>query len=91
MGVPTPMTGYQSGFGYSAPQQNAQQQPMGYGNTQQPLFNKQPQQPYASQFGNTQAMPNVQAEAAPQQQTPPQPSSMEKDDRGVPAFLRRRK
>lgn len=91
MGVPTPMAGYQSGFGYSVPQQNAQQQPMGYGNTQQPLFNKQPQQPYASQFGNTQAMPNVQAEAAPQQQTPPQPSSMEKDDRGVPAFLRRRK
>jgi cell division protein FtsZ len=90
MGVPTPAAGYQSGFGYSMPQQNAQQQPMGYGNTQQNLFNKQPQQPYASQFGNTQTM-STPVEAAPQQQTPPQPSSMEKDDRGVPAFLRRKK
>ena len=94
MGVPTPAAGgYQPGFGYNAPQQGAQQ-PMGYGNNQQPLFNQQPQQPYTSQFGNTMNMPAVNPmgePAVPPVQTPPQPSSLEKDDRGVPAFLRRKK
>ena len=95
MGVPTPAAGgYQPGFGYNAPQQGAQQ-PMGYGNNQQPLFAQQPQQPYTSQFGNTinmQPMNPMGGEPAVQPvQTPPQPSSLEKDDRGVPAFLRRKK
>ena len=86
MGVPMPASsGYQPGFGYSTPQQG---QPMGYGNTQQPLFNQQPQQPYMQQFNGS----SVQSAPAEQpMQTPPQPSSMEKDDRGVPAFLRRNK
>ena len=87
MGVPTPAAGYQNGFGY---QQQAQQpqQPMGFGNNQQPLFQQQAQQPYASHFGNTmQAAPVNEMQPT----TPPQPSTMEKDDRGVPAFLRRSK
>ncbi|MBR4082558.1 MAG: cell division protein FtsZ [Clostridia bacterium] len=95
MGVPNPAAGYQTGFSYQQPvpqpQQQAQQ-PMGYGNTQQPLFQQQAQQPYASQFGNTVQNAPVMGEPAVQpMQTPPQPSSMEKDDRGVPAFLRRGK
>lgn len=95
MGVPTPAAGgYQPGFGYNAPQQQGMQQPMGYGNTQQPLFNnQQPQQPYTPQFGNSmnQQAPMGGEPAVPPVQTPPQPSTMEKDDRGVPAFLRRKK
>ena len=89
MGVPTPAAGYQNGFGYQQQAQQPQQQPLTYGNSQQPLFQQQVQQPYASQFGNGMQQPMNEQPMQPA--TPPQPSSMEKDDRGVPAFLRRKK
>ena len=92
MGVPTPAVGgYQQGFGYQpqqqTPAQPAPQQTAPYGTSQ--LFGNQPQQPYQSAFGNQQESAPVQP--APQQQTPPQPSAIEMDQRGVPAFLRRKK
>lgn len=97
MGVPTPAAGgYQAGFGYQ-PQQGAQPQQggMNYGATQQPLFNSQPPQPYAPAFGNNMPQqpmsPMGNDPAVAPAQTPPQPSSMERDDRGIPAFLRRKK
>lgn len=91
MGVPS-MGSMQQGFGgYQAQptQQTSQMQavPQGtsqYGTSQ--LFGNQPQQPYQPAF--------VQQETAPMQpqiQTPPQPSAIETDQRGVPAFLRRKK
>ena len=89
MGVPA-VNGFQQGFGYQT-QQPVQQQTApqavpqstnAYGTSQ--LFGNQPQQPYQSAFGGQQ-------EAAPAQQTPPQPSAIEMDQRGVPAFLRRKK
>ena len=90
MGVPN-VGGYQQGFGYQpqqqTPAQPAPQQTAPYGTSQ--LFGNQPQQPYQSAFGNQQESAPVQP--APQQQTPPQPSAIEMDQRGVPAFLRRKK
>ena len=90
MGVPN-VGGFQQGYGYQpqqqAPAQPAPQQSAPYGTSQ--LFGNQPQQPYQSAFGNQQE--SAPAQAAPQQQTPPQPSAMEMDQRGVPAFLRRKK
>ncbi len=92
MGVPS-VGGYQQGFGYqqqTAPvqpvQQPAQQQ---YGTSQ--LFGNQPQQPYTPAF-------NTAAQGAPADTIPvqpvnqaPQASAMEQDQRGIPAFLRRKK
>ena len=90
MGVPN-VGGFQQGYGYQpqqqAPAQPAPQQSAPYGTSQ--LFGNQPQQPYQSAFGNQQE--SAPAQAAPQQQTPPQPSAIEMDQRGVPAFLRRKK
>jgi len=58
-----------------------------YGTSQ--LFGNQPQQPYQSAFGNQpQAMPQ---DTGMNQQMPPQPSAIETDQRGIPAFLRRKK
>ncbi len=95
MGVPA-VGGFQPqqnfGGGYQpqqpAPQQSAQP---AYGTSQ--LFGNQPQQPYTPAFGaqtqtvagNTMPLQPV----APQQ--PAQPSAMEQDQRGIPAFLRRKK
>lgn len=92
MGVPT-VGGYQQGFGYQQPAQPAPQQPAqpAYGTSQ--LFGNQPQQPYTPAF-NTQAQA-MTGDTIPMQpvvpQTPPQPSAMEQDQRGIPAFLRRKK
>ncbi len=92
MGVPT-VGGFQQGFGYQPQQQNTvPMQPVNpnttaYGTSQ--LFGNQPQQPYQSAFGNQpQAMPQ---DTGMNQQMPPQPSAIETDQRGIPAFLRRKK
>ena len=63
--------------------------PNTYGNTQQPLFNQQPQQPYASNFGNP--APVQPAPVADPNAGQPAPSATDKDERGIPAFLRRKK
>jgi hypothetical protein len=92
MGVPA-MGGFQQGFGGFQGQQTQQTSAMqsvpqttnNYGTSQ--LFGNQPQQPYQSAFGAQQEAAPVQ----PQVQTPPQPSAIETDQRGVPAFLRRKK
>ena len=95
MGVPTPAVGgYQQGFGYQQqPQQPASAVPQStqaYGTSQ--LFGNQPQQPYTPAFNSN--VPQGVPQADPMQQTgtiPPQPSAMEQDQRGIPAFLRRKK
>ena len=61
-----------------------------YGTSQ--LFGNQPQQPYTPAFNSN--APQGVPQADPMQQTgqiPPQPSAMEQDQRGIPAFLRRKK
>ena len=59
-----------------------------YGTSQ--LFGNQPQQPYTPAFNNAPVAP-MGGEAAPQQGMNQNPNAMEQDQRGVPAFLRRRK
>ena len=90
MGVPAAaQTGYQPGFGYQQPAQ--QPQPTGYGNSQQQLFQPQATQQYTPQFGQIGVQAGQQPEQAmPQTQTPPQSSRMDRDDKGIPAFLRRK-
>ena len=98
-GVPTPAAPYQptfQGFQQAPTQPLAPVQPQGtaqqpvYGQSQ--LFSQPVQQPYQPTFGNTGTRPTVQApEAAPVVQQPQVNPNMEKDDRGVPAFLRRKK
>ncbi|MBQ8655306.1 MAG: cell division protein FtsZ, partial [Clostridia bacterium] len=89
MGVPA-MGGFQQqGFGYQQqPQQTAPQAvpqaTSAYGTSQ--LFGNQPQQAYQPAFGQQETAP-----MQPQVQTPPQPAALETDQRGVPAFLRRKK
>lgn len=91
MGVPS-MGNMQQGFGgYQAqpaqPTSQMQAVPQGtsqYGTSQ--LFGNQPQQPYQPAFTQQETAP-----VQPQVQTPPQPSAIEMDQRGVPAFLRRKK
>ncbi|MBE5803362.1 MAG: cell division protein FtsZ [Clostridiales bacterium] len=95
MGVPTAaVNGYQQGFGYqqTAPVQPVQpaQPAQQYGTSQ--LFGNQPQQPYTPAFNS--AAPAAPADTVPVQpvaQATPQPSAMEQDQRGIPAFLRRKK
>ena len=95
MGVPTPAVGgYQQGFGYqqqpAQPAVPAPQNTQPYGTSQ--LFGNQPQQPYTPAFNSN--VPQGVPQADPMQQTgqiPPQPSAMEQDQRGIPAFLRRKK
>ncbi len=96
MGVPNVGGFQQQGFGsYQQPQQQpAPQQPaqQAYGTSQ--LFGNQPQQPYTPAF-NTPAQA-LNGTAAPVQATAPiqplqQPAAMEQDQRGIPAFLRRKK
>ncbi|MBP3637851.1 MAG: cell division protein FtsZ [Clostridia bacterium] len=97
MGVPTPaMGGYQQGFGYQQqtapvqPVQQPQQATQTYGQSQ--LFGNQPQQPYTPAFNNPQQ--GVNADTMPVQpvgQMPVQNNAMEQDQRGIPAFLRRKK
>ena len=97
MGVPAPAVGgYQQGFGYPQqptqpvqPVQPAPQQPV-YGTSQ--LFGNQPQQAYTPAFNAPVQQPMGDMMAAqPTVQVPPQPSAIEQDQRGVPAFLRRKK
>ena len=84
------------------PQQPVAQPAAPYG--QSSLFNQPVQQPYQPTFGNTGTRPAVapaEAPAAPVQPVAAQPAAapaapvanpnMEKDTRGVPAFLRRNK
>lgn len=95
MGVPTPAVGgYQQGFGYqqqpTQPVPPVPQNTQPYGTSQ--LFGNQPQQPYTPAFNSN--APQGVPQADPMQQTgqiPPQPSAMEQDQRGIPAFLRRKK
>ena len=86
MGVPSG-AGFQTNFGgYNAQQQSFQQGGFsGYVPPQQGGFQQgmQPMQP-------TQQMPAM-GNAPAVQPTPPQPSAIEKDELGVPAFLRRKK
>ena len=94
MGVPsTPVNGYQQGFGYqqnSQPMQSVPQSTQQYGTSQ--LFGNQPQQPYTPAFGSNQAPSGMGGDTVQMQpQLPPQPSAMEQDQRGIPAFLRRKK
>ena len=101
MGVPSPAAGgFQTGFnngytpgnynGYTPapPQQNGFG---GFGNGYVPQQTTQytPTFP-ANQQGMNQGNPMGSAPAVPPAQ-PPQPSAMEKDELGVPAFLRRKK
>ncbi len=97
MGVPAPQSAYQQqpygGFQQpTGPQpvmqpQGMQQQPYG----QPQLFSQPVQQPYQSTFGNTNAQPVQPMDTGMQSaQQAPNPN-MEKDDRGIPAFLRRKK
>ncbi len=82
MGVPTPSAGgYQQfgGFGQQQPVQSQATAPYGQGQ----LFSQPVQQSYQPAFG-TSAQP---AQATGANEAP----AMEKDDRGVPAFLRRKK
>ena len=72
MGVPA--ANYQANFGYTAVQQPVQQPMM-----------QQPQGFYQQENYTSQQMP---VNPMPVQQTPPQPSLMEKDSRGVAKFLR---
>jgi len=88
MGVPN-VAGYQQGFGYqqqTAPVQPVQQPTQQYGTSQ--LFGNQPQQPYTPAFNNGQGVP---ADTIPVQPVAPQTAAMEQDQRGIPAFLRRKK
>lgn len=89
-GVPTPAAPYQQSFTGFQPAVPAQQPQQQYGQGQ--LFSQPVQSSYQPAFGNTNTTPVVQApEAAPVVQQPVVNPNMEKDDRGVPAFLRRRK
>ena len=88
MGVPN-VAGYQQGFGYqqqTAPVQPVQQPTQQYGTSQ--LFGNQPQQPYTPAFNNGQGAP---ADTIPVQPVAPQAAAVEQDQRGIPAFLRRKK
>ena len=49
------------------------------------------QQPYQPAFNAQQTAPVAPEMPAQPQQMPPQPSAVEMDQRGVPAFLRRKK
>ena len=104
MGVPSAVAGgFQTGFGGSngynpngfngyppaQPQQQPQQQGFGGGfNGYVPQQTTQYNPAFAS---NQQQNPMGAAPAVPPAQQPPQPSAMEKDELGVPAFLRRKK
>ena len=91
MGVPMPQM-QQPAFQPAPAFNTSAQQPVNpntYGNTQQPLFNQQPQQPYASNFGNP--APVQPAPVADPNAGQPAPSATDKDERGIPAFLRRKK
>ena len=97
MGVPMPQA--QQSFQpaqqqFTQPVQPVQpQQPVAptYGNNQQPLFNQQPAQPYASNFGNTAPMQPIAPAGEPAPMQPQTAPATEKDERGIPAFLRRKK
>ncbi len=91
MGVPAAATGFQQGFGYQQPTAPVQpvQPTQQYGSSQ--LFGNQPQQAYTPAFAAPQGVPADTIPVQPVNQTPPQPSAMEQDQRGVPAFLRRKK
>lgn len=85
MGVPAAANpGYQQGFGYQQPTQP-------YGTSQ--LFGNQPQQAYTPAFGGASQVMGAETVPMPMQATAqiPQPSAMEQDQRGIPAFLRRKK
>ena len=89
MGVPMPQQSYQPAPAFTQPMQ--QPNPNTYGNTQQPLFNQQPQQPYTPAFGNNAPVQPAAAPVAEPAQQPQQPAVADRDERGVPAFLRRKK
>lgn len=93
MGVPSfAQNGYQPGFGLQQ-QPTQQAQPINpgmtnYGNTNQQLFQTTQHTGYVPQF-NTQAAQTTAEN--PTVGNVPQPTNVEKDDRGIPAFLRRKK
>ena len=94
MGVPNPgMSGVASGFGFSNQPTQPGQMFVPYGNqqTQQPLFPNQPVAPHQPVF-NTNVQPPMQPVQQEQvRQESPALSNTEKDERGIPAFLRRKK
>jgi len=65
--------------------------PAPYGTSQ--LFGNQPQQPYQPAFNNTQSQApvNQNAPMQPMQPAAPAPQQPATDNRGVPAWLNRRK
>ena len=96
MGGEYPMQGMQGGYGM-APQQQPMMPQMEYGQSYGGGMQNQPQmpqqQPAAQQPMMPQQQPNAmptEPMAPPQQEAPASPNSnVERDDLGVPAFLRR--
>ncbi len=103
MGVPSAVAGgFQTGFGGSngynptgfngyTPAQPQQPQQQGFGGGFNGYVPQQTTQYNPAFASNQQQNPMGAAPAVPPAQQPPQPSAMEKDELGVPAFLRRKK